>query len=140
MDATDRIVEEFNRLVAIGRDGVAARSLPERIVYYVVATRCEIDIDGFASVYEQDLNPAELELLISGLERIDEADVAAQFRRGFEALKADGFYAHINWNKVSPDVKAEIDAIGEHIGPSLWNLDEKLAALLDDDTAARPAG
>jgi hypothetical protein len=140
MDATDRIVEEFDRLVALGRDGVATRSLAERIVYYVVATRCEIDIDGFASVYEQDLNPAELEVLINGLRGIGEGELAAEFRRGFEALESDGFYAHLNWNKVSPDVKAEIDAIGERVGPRLWELDEKLAALLNDDAAARPAG
>jgi hypothetical protein len=131
MDATDRIVEEFDRLVAMGRDGVATRPLAERIVYYVVATRCEIDIDGFASVYEQDLNPAELDLLIAGLERIGEADIAAQFRRGFDLLKADGFYSHRDWNAVSPSVTEEIDAIGEWIGSRLWELDEKLAALLD---------
>jgi hypothetical protein len=52
-------------------------------------------------------------LLISGLERIGEADVAEQFRRGFEALKANGFYAHMNSDKVSPGVKADIDAVGE---------------------------
>ena len=140
MDATDRIVEEFDRLVAMGRDGVAARPLGERVVYYVVATRCEIDIDGFASVYEQDLSPPELEVLINGLQRMGEAKLAAEFRHGFELLDSDGFYGHMNWNKVSPTVKAEIDAIGERVGPRLWDLDEKLAALLDDDAAARPAG
>ncbi len=56
MDSRNRIVEEFDRLVALGRRGVASRPLAERVVYYVVATRCEIDIDGFASVYEQDLS------------------------------------------------------------------------------------
>jgi hypothetical protein len=140
MNATDRIVEEFDRLVALGRDGVAKRPLAERIVYYVVATRCEIDINGFASVYEQDLSPAELEVLIHGLQRIGEAELAAEFRRGFESLDSDGFYGHMNWNKVSPTVKAEIDAIGERVGPRLWDLDEKLAALLDDDAATWPAG
>jgi len=140
MDATDRIVEEIDRLVALGRDGVAARPLSEQIVYYVVATRCEIDIDGFASVYEQDVNPAELEVLINGLRRIGEAELAADFRRGLELLEMDGFYTHMNWNKVSLLVKAEIDAIGERVDQRLWDLDEKLAALLDDDAAARPAG
>ena len=139
MDATDRIVEEFDRLVALGRDGVAARPPAERIVYYVVATRCEIDIDGFASVYEQDLNPAELEVLIKGLQRVGEPDLAAEFRRGFELLQSDGFYAHMNWNKVASRVKADIDAIGDRVGPRLWELDEKLAALLDND-ATGPAG
>jgi hypothetical protein len=138
-DATNRIVEEFERLVALGRDGVVTRPLAERIVYYVVATRCEIDIDGFASVYEQALDAAEIKALIDGLERIGEAELAAEFRRGFELLESDGFYIHMNWNKVAPGVRADIDAIGERVGPRLWDLDEKLAALLDDEASARPA-
>jgi hypothetical protein len=140
MDATNRIDEVFDRLVALGRNGVVARPLAERIVYYIVATRCEIDINGFASVYEQELNPAELEVLIDGLQRIGEAELAAEFRRGFELLESDGYYAHMNWNKVAPRVKASIDAIGERVGPRLWDLDEKLAALLDDEATAGPAG
>jgi hypothetical protein len=89
MDATDRIVEEFARLVALGRDGVAARPQAERIVYYVVATRCEIDLGGFASVFEQGLSAAELELLIHGLQQMGEGELVAEFRRGFEVLESD---------------------------------------------------
>lgn len=131
MDATDRIVEEFDRLVAIGRSGVAKRPIAERIVYYVVATRCEIDINGFASTYEQDLNPGEIAILVDGLNQIGEKRLASQFQRGFELLEASGFYKHQNWNEVSDSVKSEIDAIGERIGDQLWDLDEKLAGLLD---------
>src|SRR2546425_5062165 len=116
MDATDRIVKEFDRLVALGRHGVTARPLTEQIVYYVVATRCEIDIDGFASVYEQDLNPAELAILVDGLNQIGENELASEFRRGFDLLNADGFFEHMNWNKVSDSAKAEIDAIGVRLG------------------------
>ena len=61
-------------------------------------------------------------------------------RRGLGLLKADGFYGHMSWTKVSPHVKAEIIAIGDRVGSRLWDLDEKLAALLDDEAAARPAG
>jgi len=134
MNATDRIVEEFDRLVAMGRDGVVTRPAAERIVYYVVATRCEIDIDGFSSVYGQDLNPAELAILVEGLGQVGEHELASEFRRGYNLLNADGFYGHMNWNKVSDSVRAEIDRIGERIGDRLWSLDEKLAALLDDAT------
>jgi hypothetical protein len=140
MDATDRIVEEFNRLVALGRDGVARRPAAERIVYYVVATRCEIDIDGFASVYQQDLNPAELAILVDGLNQVGEKELAREFGRGFDLLNADGFYGHMNWNRVSESVKAEIDAIGERIGDRLWGLDEKLATLLEDAAGRRSNG
>lgn len=132
MNSTDRIVEEFNRLVALGRDRVATRPTADRVVYYVVAARCEIDIDGFASVYEQDLNPRELAILIDGLSQIGESDLAGEFLRGFELLKQDGFYEHMNWNRLSDTTKGEIEAIGERVGDRLWALDDKLAALLDD--------
>jgi hypothetical protein len=41
MDATDRISEEFGRLAALGRGGVAkcAAAAAEQVGYYVVATR-----------------------------------------------------------------------------------------------------
>lgn len=134
-EASRRIVEVFDRLVALGRSGVATRPVAERVVYYIVATRCEIDIDGFASVYEQDLSSLELEILIDGLHRIDEEALASEFHRGLTIVTADGFYEHLNWNKVSPPVKNEIDAIGERIGARLWELDEKLVAFLDQDAS-----
>ena len=123
MEATDRISEEFGRLVALGRGGVAKCAVAEQVVYYVVATRCEIDIDGFSSVYEQDLNPSEITILVDGLNAIDENELAAEFGRGFRLLKQNGFYEHLNWNQVSSDVKAEIDAIGDRVGDRLWSLD-----------------
>lgn len=101
---------------------MASRPLAERIIYYVVATRCEIDMDGFASVYEQALNPAELEILINGLRRIGEPEISAEFRRGYELLKAEGFYDHLIWKKVSQTVQEEIEAIGKRIGDRLWRL------------------
>jgi hypothetical protein len=116
----------------MGRRAVATRPKAERILYYVVATRCEIDIDGYDSVFEQDLDAAEVAFLVDGLKRIGETELASEFQRGFESLDADGFYGHLNWNNVSDSVKAEIVAIGQRVGDRLWGLDEKLAALLDD--------
>jgi hypothetical protein len=34
-------------------------------------------------------------------------------------------------------VQAEIDSIGERVGERMWDLDEKLVALIDADTAGR---
>ena len=130
MDATDRIVEAFDRLVAMGRDGIAQRPAPEQFIYYIVATRCLIDIDGFSSVYEQDLNPTELRILVDGLNQIGENELADAFYRGFESLRDNGFYEHMDWNMVSKNVKSQIELIGVLIGDRLWTLDGKLATLL----------
>ncbi len=63
MDSTTRIITEFDRLLNLGRDSIASRPIAEQVVYYVVAARCEIDINGFASLYEQLLKRAELDVL-----------------------------------------------------------------------------
>jgi hypothetical protein len=129
MDATERIAQIYDRLVQLGRNA-SEFSSSERVVYYVVATRCEIDINGFASVYEQQLAPEEIEILIDGLDRINERSLADEFQRGYDVLKTDGFYEHMNWNLVSDTVKSEIIMIGARIGDRLWDVDEKLSSLL----------
>jgi hypothetical protein len=131
MDATDRIVVEFNRLTTPGRSGVAVQPRANQFVYYIVATRCEIDIDGFCSVFEQDLNPKELEVLIQGLNAIGEPELASEFMQGYELLNAEGFYGHTNWTMVSSIVKDQIAAIGDRVADRLWALDDKLAAILE---------
>jgi hypothetical protein len=131
LSASERIANEFDRFVALGHIAMAEKPMPERMVYHIVATRCEIDIDGFSSVYKQDLNPDELKILIDGLNRIGEYFLASEFQRGYKLLDEDGFYNHLNWDLVSPSVKSEIEAIGNVIDQQLWSLDEKLVALLD---------
>jgi hypothetical protein len=140
MNATDRIVEEFDRLEAMGRAFIATRPGPERIVYYVVAARCEIDINGFGSLYAQGLDPVELAILIDGLNQIGEGELAGEFRRGFDLLKQSGYCEHRNWNQVSEFVKNEIEAIGERVGDRLWTLDHKLAALLPNARDRQSSG
>jgi hypothetical protein len=131
--ATDRIVEEFNRLVAIGQERMPEQSYAERVLYFVVATRCEIDMEGFQSVYEQAFTPWELNTLIDGLRRIGENKLAEEFAEGFGLVNEAGFYNHKNWNLVPEEVKERINEIGERVGDQLWTLDEKLVALLDEN-------
>lgn len=106
----------------------------DKVVYYVVATRCEIDINGFSSIYEQGLNSHELALLVDGLNKLDEMDLARQFASGLQLLQSEGFYTHMNWDQVPAAVKVEIGVIGERVGDRLWSLDEKLASLLNGKT------
>lgn len=105
MDATDRVAAEFDRLVAMGRAGVALRPITERYLYYIVATRCDIDIAG-------------------------------EFRRGYDLLRADSFYQHYDLKRISQTTHEEINAIGHFVADQLWDLDGKLANLLD--AVARP--
>jgi hypothetical protein len=130
--ATDRIVDEFDRLVAIGQERMPEQSYPERAMYFIVATRCEIDMEGFESVYEQAFTAAELDILIDGLRTIGENNLADEFSEGLELLKKVGFYDHKNWHLVPAEVKERINEIGNGVGDRLWDLDEKLVALLEE--------
>jgi hypothetical protein len=134
MDPTDRIIEEFDRLIALGHEKVFSRPYEEQIVYVVVLARCEADMEGFSSVYEQAFTADEMRILIDGLQRLGEQRLASEFEHGFEALQKDGFWQHRNWNRVSKDTKEVIKQIGKHIDQELWGLDEKLVALLDGGT------
>ncbi|HEY4262268.1 MAG TPA: hypothetical protein VGM98_19060 [Schlesneria sp.] len=95
MDATDRVAAEFDRSVALGREGVASRPMAERYLYYIVATRCDIDIGGFSSVYEKSLTADEIQILIDGLGRIGERQLADEFRRGYDLMRANGFTSDV---------------------------------------------
>lgn len=135
MDASDRITDEYNRMVAMGRTHVADLSYAERIVCVVVMTRCEIDMEGFESVYEQALNASEVSILIDGLTGLGEEKLASEFARGYQLLRQEGFYDHLTWYKISLSTQSEIVEIGRRIGDQLWDLDEKLVALLDLERA-----
>src|SRR6476469_7410676 len=101
MDASQRIIDEFDRLIALGHETVLTRPYAERVVYYVVVARCEKDMEGFSSIYEQALTATEMGVLVDGLRQLGEPRLASEFANGLEALTSDGFYTHLNWNRVS---------------------------------------
>ncbi|MFM7117863.1 MAG: hypothetical protein ACKO0N_14610 [Planctomycetota bacterium] len=71
-----------------------------------------------------------MSILIDGLNQIGEKELADTFYPGFEPLRDSDFYEHMNWNKVSKNVKSQIEVIGAMIGDRLWALNGKLATLL----------
>jgi len=130
MSPSELIGREFERLVGLGREKIAFCSGVEQTIYFVVLTRCEIDMAGFSSVYEQALDAAELRILIAGLRAIGEGETAEEFSRGLALLEREGFYDGRNWTRLSAPTKAAIEELGQRIGARLWTLDEKLAALV----------
>src|ERR1700687_2487143 len=98
MNASDRIAEEFNRLLGFGHKRMPDRPYAEQVVYYVVVTRCEKDMAGFECVFEQGLTSSELSILIEGLRSLGEQSLAEEFARGFELLRQEDFYRHCNCN------------------------------------------
>jgi hypothetical protein len=139
---SDRVAQKSAELAGLDRSELATRPLGERLIHYSVVAGVETGVKGIASVYKGSLTPQELADFIEGLTHIGEEDLAGEIRRGFELLKEDGFYEHMNWKKVSAPVKAEVDVIGKRIGDRLgmWHFEDKLAALLDDGDDRRTNG
>ena len=131
MDAPDRIATEFNRLLELGHERVPELPSAEQIVWYVVVARCEKDMNGFESVFEQGLTSPELAFLIESLRNLDEENLAEEFALVFKLLQQEHFYDYRNCNMLSETAKEQIAAIGGRVGDRLWDFDEKLVALLD---------
>ncbi len=134
MNASDRISEVYDSFVKAGPDRLMNRSKAEQLVWFVVLARCEKDMNGFSSVFEQALDENGMRVLTSGLHSIFEPELADAFSQAFQALRLDGFYEHLIWNRVSDASKRLIDEIEDRVGERLWDLDEKMAAMLDSDT------
>ena len=130
MIAAQRVAKIFERLVKLSENKRAKMSHAERIIWYVVTARCATDMDGFNSVFEQTFKEDELNLLIAGLQYIDEKDLSKAFARCRKLLAAERYFEHYDWNKVPEPVKKKIAKIGDVVGDRLWDFDEKLDALV----------
>ena len=131
VNASERIIEEFDRLIKLGRAKISSRPYAEQVLFLVVVSRCEADMAGFSSVFNQALTHSELRILIDGFRQLGKEKLALEFERGLNALEKEGFYKHLNWNKVQQSTRDLIEEIGDRVGSELWDLDEKLVELLD---------
>jgi hypothetical protein len=125
MDPVDRIAEEFNRLIE-ARPKIYA----EQVVFFVVVARCEIDMAGFLSVFEQALDHEEVLILITGLRKLDAQVLAEEFSTALTLLETAGFYPDRDSRKLSSSARDQVADIQGRIGDRLWDLDAKLVALL----------
>ena len=140
-DPSTIVAERFDRIVAdmaakgLGRpDGLAEN---DRTIYYIVSTRCEMDMGGFNSVFDQLLTERELVYLINCLQRMHATSLADGFSRAHDALRAVQFFDdNGDADKMVSDFdRADgtglLDAIESEIreGQELWILDNALAIL-----------
>ncbi|MCC9658821.1 hypothetical protein LOC70_23675 [Rhodopirellula sp. JC737] len=135
------VAERFDRIVAdmttrgIGRpEGLAEN---DQAIYYIVATRCEIDMGGFNSVFDQLLSETEILKLVDILYRLHSAALANAFFRAHGLLRDAGFFDDDgDGDKMVTDYdRADgtglLNAIESEIreGDQLWDLDSELAVL-----------
>jgi len=135
--AAEVIADHFDHLIQhCDREG-RPRGLGyvDRVIYYVVAVRSEMDINGFASVFEQLLSDEELEFFVNALTELQEPKLALSFQRAQHALEASGWW-QANLSRLAECSEAldrQICGIEEAVRDQdrLWDLNRKLLVLLD---------
>ena len=137
-----RITEKFSELVERSHNegGIDDFSTAERAVWFIVSTRCEIDIADFISVFEQFLSKADVTETSDYLDALGLTDEAKLFDEVLDLLVSHEFYGDddrpsIPFNALPQHVFDRVDAIGDMIGDSnvLWDIDDRLCDALDSE-------
>jgi ABC-type transport system involved in cytochrome c biogenesis ATPase subunit len=135
MDSSTEVARRFEDILK--RCGSTGRpdGLPhaQRVVYYIVAVRCEMDMNGFDSVLDQLLTEDELHFVCASLEELNEESLAATWWKIASFLKSVGLKPSGSSpiRSLPQAVQQELDVLAKtaNAGNRLWHLDEKLAAL-----------
>ena len=138
MDAPTRVAAYFVDLIERCNRSSTGRptSLPQndQYIFYVLAVRCEIDMSGFESVFDQLLDETEINILITALNVIGCVTLADSFLIARDRLAAAGFFdeEEMMVSDLATGNLGFLDDIEDSIGNSnlFWQLDESLAKLL----------
>jgi hypothetical protein len=141
MDASREVAKYFDSLIErCNRDPSGRpKNLPkhDQIIFYVISTRCEMDMNGFESVFDQMLDEDELVLLIGALQELEVPELAQSFEKAHARLRAAGFFDDDSMMVSDLDNGGEgfLEDIEEEIRnhDPLWLLDDRLAELIPKD-------
>jgi hypothetical protein len=135
LDASAAVAEKFESISRQLGESAKPKDLShaDQVLWYVVAVRCERDMEGLESVFDQLLDEPALLFLIRALSELQEQALALLFQRAHEALSAVNFYerpdamCHEFGNGLGEELKAIDQALSE--GDLMWQLDPKLLQL-----------
>jgi hypothetical protein len=110
----------------------------ERAIWYVVSIRCEIDMEGFGSLYEQAFQRAELVESVNYFRDVELDEIASAFEEVIALLDGINFWhesgwAGVDWGNFPSEFQNKLDAIGNKVkaGRKLWKVDDKLLEMLN---------
>ncbi|QDU93905.1 DMP19 family protein [Lignipirellula cremea] len=138
MDVSQQLARYYDSLIERCNRDPSARpnNLPkhDQIIYYVISTRCEMDMNGFDSVFDQLLTENELRLLVDALNELGAGTLAESFNQAHSRLRDAGFFGDDSMmvSDLDNDDFGFLDDIEDDIrkNDSLWDLDDRLAELI----------
>lgn len=108
----------------------------DRVIYCIVATRCEMDMNGFDSVFSQLLKKRDVQFLIDALRQLDERQLAGHFQNAFDRLQSVKFFDNdsvllgdLSDQDSETEFLADIEGLVRE-NDQMWDLDRKLASLV----------
>lgn len=135
MDAADIIGKRFDELIDRRfTTNINDWSEIDHQIFYIGVAQCELNICGFASIFEQCLTAEEVRYLIATLKELDEPKLAEYFEEAYQLLANSNFYDGNEWNgsELNSQTQDRFNVIQEELydGQALSMLDEKLAKLI----------
>jgi hypothetical protein len=136
MEAAEFIADRYEQIIRMCDRMGRPTGLPkaDQVIYYVISVRCEIDMEGFFSVFEQLLTEPELVAFITMLRELEEPELAGAFSEALDAVRACGYSCGDGY-LIDEDSELErrLEPIRRRLRATnqLWVLDEKLVALLN---------
>lgn len=138
MEPSQQVAEYFHDLIERCNRDPSGRptnlSKNDQVIYYIISTRCEMDMSGFDSVFDQLLTEPELRFLIDSLNELGASDLADSFNRAYSRLQHARFFDSESTmvSDLDQGDTGFLDDIEEEIrnNDSLWNLDDRLAELI----------
>lgn len=136
----EKIADKFSELTVKFNETMSISGFTkiERMIWFIIVTRCEIDRANFASVFEQALTKSELVETIAYLKELELFETAESFERATHILDNNGFYNEdgqpaASFYKLHQGLPDEIEILGEKIQEEniLWDVDGKLLNLLN---------
>jgi hypothetical protein len=139
MDTSEKLADYYESLIERVNADPSGRPLHlpkhDRIIYYIISTRCEMDMNGFDSVFDQLLSEEELAFLIEALKELDASRLAELFELAQSRLESAGFFAEESLMVLDLEGEGDkglLDDIEEAIrdNDALWELDNRLVQLI----------
>ena len=131
--ADERIAVYFEQLIK--RDYQTPPQ--DRLIYLVVSVRCQMDMGGFNSAFDQLLRDEPTQqFFLDGLRKLDEPTLVDAFVRAHSRLKTAGSFDDPDLSvfdledENDEDERGFLADIASEIRERLWDLDEKLCGLL----------
>lgn len=127
----DYLIERCNR-----EPNLRLTNLPwnDQVIYLVISTRCEIDMNGFESVFDQLLSQEELRSLVHALNHVGAFELANSFDEAISRLKTKRFFENESLMVADLDKNhiGFLDDIEQSVlkNDSLWDLHNRLTELI----------